>query len=217
MKYVLFLALTISACAPARFVEPVPKDHVNITAALGGPLFDFAGTTIPMPLSSLAAGYGLTDNTSLFGGIHTTALLFKDIQLDLGALHEINKQNDYVPGISLSPVVNILVAMRDGAFRIWPEADVNFYWHYSGTDNLIYLSNSNWFELSGTRAGGAEQPHHWIANLGVGHRFESEHWQYTTEVKYLAVGLPNLPNAVDYHGISGNGAFGIYLALTRKF
>jgi len=74
MKYVFLLAFAISACAPAQFVEPIPKEHVNLTAALGGPLFDFAGTTIPMPLSSLAAGYGLTDNTTLFGGIHGTAL-----------------------------------------------------------------------------------------------------------------------------------------------
>jgi hypothetical protein len=218
MKYSLAaIILVLTSCAPTRFVEPIPKDHINVTAALGGPLFDFAETTIPMPLSSVAAGYGFTSSTTLFGGLHTTALLFKDLQLDLGALHEVSKQDGYIPGISLSPMLNLLLALRDGAFRVWPEADVNFYWHYSGLDNLIYVSSTNWFELSGTRANGATQPHHGIANFGLGHRFESEHWQYTTEVKYLALGLANLPNPVGYHGMSGNGAFGVYLALTRKF
>jgi hypothetical protein len=213
----ILLLLLVAACAPTRFVEPVPEGHLYLTAALGGPLFDFAGTTIPMPLTSIAAGYGYSDKLTLFGGLHTTALMFDDLQLDLGALQEIVKQNQLVPAISVSPTANLLLAMRDGSFRLWPEADINFYWHYGLSGNLLYLTSSNWFDLTSARADNEPQTRHWISSIALGHRFEGEHWQYTTELKYLAAGVANLPNAVGYHGISGNGAFGIYLGITRKF
>ncbi len=216
-KCALLLLPLLVACAPTRFVEPVPKEHINVTVALGGPLFDFANTTIPMPLSSVAAGYGLTDQTTLFAGLHTTALLFKDLQLDLGGLKEVLRQDHLAPGMSISPVANVFLAMRDGSFRVWPEVDVNAYWHYGKSGNMIYLTSGNWFELSSTRADGEPQQDHWIANVGLGHRFEGANWEYTTELKYLALGIANTPNAVGYHGIGGNGTFGIYLAFTRKF
>jgi hypothetical protein len=218
MKYILaLLLLTATACAPTRFVQPLPKDHYAATASLGGPLFTFSDMTIPMPLSSLAVGYGIADKTTIFGGLHTTALAFKDIQLDLGAVHELLAQDKFIPAISVAPVANVITAMRDGAFRIWPEVDLNFYWDYISNGNLIYVTSGNWFELSGTRADDAEQTNHWLMNFGLGHIFSSEHWQYTTVFKYIAAGLANEPSPVEYHGLSGNGTFGVYLALTRKF
>ena len=136
-------------------------------------------------------------------------------------MQELIQQDHLVPAISVSPTANLLLAMRDGSFRLWPEADINFYWHYGARDrssgNLIYVTSSNWFDLTFKRADNQPQTRHWISNIGLGHRFEGENWQYTTELKYLAAGIANTPNAVGYHGISGNGGFGIYLALTRKF
>ena len=213
----LLFLLFVASCAPTRFVEPVPEGHTNLTASLGGPFFDFVGTTIPMPLTSIAAGYGYTDRLTLFGGLHTTALAFDDLQLDLGALEELLPQDHLIPAISVSPVANLLLAMRDGSFRIWPEADVNFYWHYGASGNLIYLTSSNWFDFTSTRSDNEPQTRHWFPGIAIGHRFEGKHWQYTTELKYLEPGIANTPNAVGYHGIGGDGAFGIYLGLTRKF
>ena len=217
-----FLALSFlclcSACAPNRFVQPVPEGHLNVTASLGGPLFDYSGTTIPMPLTSLAAGYGVTHQVTAFAGLHITSLLFDDLQLDLGAVDEVLPQGRLVPAISLSPVANVFLAMRDGTFRVWPEADVNFYWRYGAYGNLIYLTNINWFDLTSTRAADDEpQTRHWFPGIGVGHRFEGERWEYITELKYLEAGIANTPNAVGFHGIGGTGAIGIYLGLTRKF
>jgi hypothetical protein len=207
----------MAACAPTRFVEPVSEGHTNVTVALGGPLFDFAGTTIPMPLTSIAAGYGYTDKLTFFGGLQTTSLLFDDLQLDLGGLQELLPQSELRPAISVAPIANLLLAFRDGSFRIWPEADINFYWHYGTNGNLIYLTSSNWFDFTSHRADNEPQTGHWFSNIAIGHRFEGEHWQYITELKYLEAGLPNTPNAVGYHGVDGHGAFGIYLGLTRKF
>src|SRR5438045_2955657 len=113
MKYILaFSLLVMTACAPTRFVQPLPKDHYAATASLGGPLITYSDMTIPMPLSSLALGYGIGDKTTVFGGLHTTALAFKDIQFDLGAVHELLAQDKYIPAISVAPVVNLVLATR---------------------------------------------------------------------------------------------------------
>lgn len=214
--YLTTLLLIAVSCAPARYVQPIPAGHYDATVSLGGPLLTYSDMVIPMPLMSLAGGYGLTEKTTLFGGLHLTALAFEDIQLEAGGLYQLMPQEQYMPGISVSPSANVVLAMRDGAFRVWPALDLNFYWdYYHG--NLVYLSSSNWFELSGTRADGADQPHHVIANFELGHVFDGEHWQYATELKYIAAGIDNLPNPVDYHGISGKGTFGVYVGLTRKF
>ena len=206
-----------ASCAPARFVAPLPEHHYAATASLGGPLITFSKMTIPMPLTSLAGGYGLDSNTTVFAGLHTTTLLFKDLQLDLGGLYQFLSPKDLRPGLSASAVLNIAHALRDGSSKVWPEIDANAYWHYMSNDNLLYIGSSNWFELASTRSDNEPQPHHWIANFELGHIFDGEHWQYVTEIKYLAAGVANVPNAVEYHGLSGNGSFGVYLALTRKF
>jgi hypothetical protein len=209
--------LLSNSCAPTRFVAPLPESHYAVTAAVGGPLITYSGATIPMPLSSVAVGYGYTARTSFFAGIHTTALLFKNMQLDIGSVHELVAQHAWQPGVSVSPVANFVLALRDGMFKFWPQLDLNSYWHYNSAGSLIYLGLNNWFELAGTRAHDETQPHHWIVSPQIGHVFNATDWQYITEVKYLAAGIANTPNVVEYHGISGHGTFGIYLGLTRKF
>jgi len=214
LPIVLLLAVS---CAPSRFVEPLPEGHYAVTASLGGPLITFSGKVIPMPLTSFAFGYGFDSATTGFAALHTTALLFDDLQLELGGVHKLLDQDGLRPAISITPVANLALAMRDGSFKFWPELDANAYWHYCGSGNVVYAGISNWFELAGTRADGEPQTRHWIANLQLGHIFNSEHWQYITELKYLAVGVPNAPGVVDYHGIGSNGGFGVYFAITRKF
>ena len=221
MRHSLCLLATIlllgSSCAPTRFVEPLPEHHYAATASLGGPLITYSDLVIPLPLTSLSAGYGMSPSLTLFGGLHTTALLFKDAQIDLGALQNVLEQKDWRPAISVSPVANMVLALRDGRFKFWPELDANLYWHYNDAGNVIYVGNSNWFELSSTRSHDEPQEHHWIPTVQLGHVFNGENWQYTTELKYIAVGTANAPNVVEYHGLSGHGSIGVYLALTRKF
>lgn len=220
MRSLLVLSLTailLGGCASVRYVEPLPDKHLAATATLGGPFITYSDLVIPMPLTSLGAGYGYSPTLTLFGGLHTTALLFKDLQLDLGALQRVLDQNGWQPAVSASAVANLALALRDGRFKFWPELDANAYWHYDGSGNLAYVSLANWFELSSTRAHGEQQEYHWIPIIAVGHTFDATNWQYTTEVKYIAPATDNSPNVVEYHGIGGQGGLGFYFSLTRKF
>lgn len=219
LLYSLLLPLIALAtsCAPTRFVEPVAEHHYAVVASLGGPLITYSDLTIPMPLTALTAGYGYSQDLTVFGSLHTTALLFKDLQVDAGILQRLLDQDGLRPGISVSPVANFVIALRDGRAKFWPELDANLHWHYDHSGNLAYAGSTNWFELSATRAHDEPQEHHWIPSIQIGHIFDGDNWQYTTELKYLAVGISNVPNVVEYHGIAEHGGLAVYLALTRKF
>ena len=78
----------ISSCAPSRYVRPLEEGQKAITGNLGGPLIKFSGMTIPLPLTAISLGYGLKDNLTIYGGVHTTALSFGVIQGDFGVVKE---------------------------------------------------------------------------------------------------------------------------------
>jgi hypothetical protein len=208
--------LFLFSCAPSRFVKPLGKNEAALGATLGGPLIGFAGTTIPIPLSSVTGAYGIRDNLTVFGSLHTTSLLFKTVQVDAGAVKELLSQKSFVPGISVSPSLNAAVDF-EGRFKAWPALDFNAYWNYSGKQSFFYVGASSWFELSTVRSGGEPRKQLWLFNPHLGHTFAHSRWQYTLEGKWLVPGIERLPNAVDYKGFGSTGAIGIYLGVTRNF
>ena len=50
-------------------------------------MIGFGGLTIPIPLTTVGAGYGLQDNLTLHGHLHTTSLLYGTLQMDAGATY----------------------------------------------------------------------------------------------------------------------------------
>ena len=95
MKYFTLLPLSfislVISCAPARFVEPLQKKELAIGGNFGGPVIS-QGLTIPIPLSAIEVGYGLDTNFTIHGGIHTTAMLFGNLQMDAGLTYKLLNQ-----------------------------------------------------------------------------------------------------------------------------
>lgn len=184
--YLLLPILLIFACAPTRYVKPLEKGQLAVGADFGGPLIVFSGMTIPLPLTNVNAGYGLSENTTLFGGLHTTALAFGVLQLDAGAVHAFSQSQGLRPGISSSASLNFMLGLEGGGSRIFPQLDLNAFWEYHSGRKLIYAGISNWFELKKYRAHGEEQPVHWLPSLQIGHTFVREKWDFTLEIKQVA-------------------------------
>ena len=238
MRRTLFLALIstlcVAACAPQHFVRPITADTYEVSAGLGGPIINFAGTKIPMPFLEINAGYGVTKNTTAFAGLNATSLLYGTAQLDLGATTAVIGSTKEVWQLTATPAANLAIGLREGAVKVWPELDVNLVWSYEveprpageiENDDLrlqkppgdyAYLGIVNWFELASTRHHGEPQPTHWIPSVALGHCWIGKDWRYTIEGKYLAPFTQNTPNPVEYNGLGGNGSFGIYLGLGRK-
>ncbi len=212
--------LFLSACAPSRFVEPLKKKQLAVGGNLGGPLIDFGGKPIPVPLSAIEVGYGLDSNLTIHGGLHTTALLFGDLQLDAGVTYKFLNQNGFVPNLSVSPSLNYVQSFNEGVFKLWPQLDLNAYWNYGRKNNYFYAGFNNLFELSKTMALNQPQKQRWLYNPQIGHvlKGKNQHFQLVTEFKFLGLNQLNPPSFVPWVSVFGkHGATGIYLGFRYLF
>ncbi len=209
--------LCLLACAPTRYVRPLAEGELAVGADLGGPLISFSDVVIPLPLTNVNVGYGLTGNTTVFGGLHTTALAFKLLQLDAGAVHAFRQPAGFVPGFSASGTLNLMTGLSDWQTRLFPQADLNAFWEHGARRNVIYFGMSNWFETKSTRAHGEEQPAHWLPSLQLGYTFVRSKWDYTVELKQVAFNQDESKIVVDYYGPGDKGASGVYFGLRRRF
>ena len=79
------LGLLLSGCAASRAVAPMGAGRGAVTASLGGPLLEFGGAPVPVPLLSAGYRYGLSDRTSVHGALHGTGLVLLGVfGADLG-------------------------------------------------------------------------------------------------------------------------------------
>lgn len=224
-RYGFFIFIVFfSSCAPVRVVQTLPKGKTYVSAGLGGPLIAYSNTTIPIPLTSVSAAYGIRDGLTGFAGLHTTALAFGILQTDLGITSRLVQPNKYIPGISVSPIANLMLDRWQGYFKFYPEMDVNAYWNYgknlTGSEqgrNCLYIGMFNWFELARKRAFDIDQQHHWLPGFSLGNIFGRLKMSYTIEMKYIAPDISNKDIVVDYKSFGNTGAIGVYFGITRKF
>ncbi len=210
-RFLCLISITLS-CAPARFVEPLNKKELAVGLSFGGPTLNY-GVPVPLPLSSLEFGYGIDSNLTCFGGLHTSALLFGNLQFDMGATYKLLNQNKTVPNISISPGFNF-ISNFDGSTKFWPIFDINAYWNYGSRLNYFYIGFNNYFELSQTMALDQPQAQHWLFSPQIGHVLKSKTnpGQLSVELKFLGPNLDNSYAFIPYYSATGNrGALGIFL------
>ncbi|MEY3416091.1 MAG: hypothetical protein RL060_202 [Bacteroidota bacterium] len=211
----IFILLLFSACAPSRFVKPLSKGEKAINVSLGGPLIAFSGLVIPIPLTTITGGYGLTQNTTIFGSWHTTSALFQTGQTEIGIVKQIISQKNFIPALSTNVVGNFI--FNKNHFNVYPQVDINAYWHYLQKKNFFYIGINNWFELQQTRTHQETQTDHWLLSPQIGHTFVHNTWQFTLECKYVALNKSHENLIVDYKSTSTMGAIGLYFGISKKF
>ncbi len=215
--YSILVVFMIFSCTPSRIVRPLEKGNKLITAHLGGPLIGFAETTIPIPFTSVMYAQGVSDKLTAFGSLHTTSLFFGVFQTDIGVCYKMYYNDKWKLGISAAPSLNIAFDKWESNLKIWPLLDVNAYWEITQKKSFFYAGVNNWFELANNKAHEQVQVNNWFINPQLGFNYVRKKWNYNIETKYLAPSIKNEPNVVDYRGINGYGALGIYLGFTRTF
>lgn len=210
--------LVLSACNSTRIVKPLAKKQVAVGLDFGGPIMDFAGTKIPVPFSSIAVGYGIDSNLTAFGGVNITSAIFGTIQWDLGILGEvIRPQKGYIPGLSIGASTQMMVDVFEANFRLYPVVDVNLYWNYLPKyQHYFYVNWGSWFDFWDRTQGRANSKVYY-PSFSLGHTFENKKMRYTIEGKYITPGIENGGTPVKFNGVGGQGAWGVYLSVTRKF
>jgi hypothetical protein len=217
--FCFFGLFLVASCAPARFVEPLDKGEWSVGANLGGPVLDFGGAPIPVPLSAVEVGYGLDSSLTVHGALHATSMLFGNGQLDLGVTYKFVNQNKWIPNVSVSPGVNVIYSPSAKTGKLWPMLDLNAYWNYGKRTNYIYLGVNNYFELSRTMANNQPQNHNWLFSPQLGHilKGKKDKWEMITEFKYIGPNISSEYSFIPYQGIVNQGAIGFYLGVRRKF
>ena len=109
---VFFIVIAFQNCAPTRFVKPLAKKENAIAANLGGPLIHFGKAVTPIPFTSIMYGRGITNSTTVFGSVHTTALLFGNFQTDFGICQRLYKNDSLKFGITINPAINIYLMIK---------------------------------------------------------------------------------------------------------
>ncbi len=215
----LFLGIVfLSACAPTRIVKTLPKGEVQVGGSFGGPLIGFAGTTIPVPFSSLSVAYGLDSSLSVFGGVHTTALAFGVIQTDLGLTRELKKYNSlFSPALSFTQSNNLFFDVWDKKFRYYPELGLQSFWEYGKSKHFAYAGVSTWVDFFTSKTHGADL-HRFLSPVAfIGNTFSSKKWRYTAEIKYESPFVNSKDVVVDYKTFGKKGAIGVFIGINKSF
>lgn len=212
----LAASLLLFSCAPVRLVKPLEKGEKAIGANLGGPLINFAGAPIPLPYTSAFMAKGITEKTSVFGGVHLTALAFGVAQIELGACRQIWGNPAKNIGFSVSPALHVAVDKWEWNTRFWPQLDAQFYKTFQN-QSYFYAGIGNWFEPTRVRPHNEVQEQFWFMYPQLGYRWGKKQWNYGLETKWVGPNIKNQPNVADYIGVNHHGAVGIYFSIMRRF
>jgi hypothetical protein len=218
-KFLFFSLLTLilmgQGCTSIRVVKPLPKGDMNIGLNAGGPLIEFGGTPIFVPLSAFYTAYGVSDKFTLTGGLHTTSLAFKNLQLDAGLLYGVRDSEGWIPGLSLSAMANFTYGFSEGESRLGPQADFHLFWE-SGEKSLVYAGSSFYMDLYPN----ASQPAHRFKSIwptiNLGYNRGNEKWNFGIEYKILAPGRDNRDGVIDFIEILPGMTSGLYFNVSRK-
>lgn len=211
----IFVAAIFAACSPSVLVKPLKKGEQVLSAHAGGPMIQFAGIPMPIPLSGLEYHFGLRDRLSLGAGIGLTSLLFGTFQANASATYELlSEEHFFKTGLSAFAKGHFLLDKWQKNFRFYPEAGFHAY-RQTGNQRW-YLGASAWFE---TQYAGRKRTstNPWVPMLHAGWQRAEGKWRPSVELKWIAPGENSENLVVDYIGIAGRGSLGFYLGITKSF
>jgi len=211
------IALLFTQCSPVAWVKPLEKGKWAGSASLGGPLIGFGESTIPVPFTTVGAGYGLTETTTVGARVHTTSLLFGVAHVEASCLKQWMAPAGYRPGITTGIQTSFLMDRWEKVASLYPQVDWNAYWNVGTQGSMLYTGATTYVELRKYGVMGRSQPHRVVLAFHVGYRHQWNSWGWNAELKYLAPGVSNQNLVVDYKSIGNTGTVGVWLGLIKMF
>lgn len=209
------LGSALTSCSTSRIVKPLEAKQWAAGFDLGGPIIDFAGAKIPIPLTSFTGAYGINNRITATTSLHTTALAAGVFQCELGAVGDIIPASGRRPGLSGTLMTHWMAREE---FRFYPELALNMHWAYSEKrPHFAYLSWSNIFDFWQVRAHNEANPTFYLPHISLGHSFVTKKMRYNIEARWLAPFTSNQNIVVGYNGIANQGALGVYFSVYRVF
>jgi hypothetical protein len=212
MKYFLFYSVLVFFsllsfhCSATQPVRVLQEDETRIAASLGGPIIPFGSTAIVLPYTTLGIEYGITSDITLFGSIHPTTILFKNVALDGGAAIRILKEEKYFPEVTAKATGYFFWDVgRANDKRFFPMISVNGS-YFVGEKKLIYFGADNLYQM--------HTPRYFLSPF-LGYQFPvAENISFQIETKWLALNLNTSHGIFEGYGsLNGRGNVGIYCGM----
>ena len=216
---IIIIAITFfvaASCSPTRVVKTLDKGEKQLGANFGGAMINYAGIPTPLPLTSINYAQGLDTGVTVTGAFHTTDALFGVMHIEAGLGIRAFETKSEKFGLTISPSIQLMYDIWEGAFRTYPQLEAISYWQYGEKPNLFYGGIGSWIELIKEKAHEEVQKNELLPYLMIGHQFNKPKWAITTEVKYLGFQHDNVSLVPGYISPMNKGALGIYVGVSRR-
>src|SRR5690606_37216850 len=119
-------------------------------------------------------------------------------------------------GVSVSPAMHLFSNFEEGAFRSYPQIDINAWYNYGKKPHFLYGGAGTWLELYRERAHGEEQKRELMPYATLGHQWVREKWNFQLELRYIGFPYHNDKLVVQYLTPLSTGTTGIYFGVSRN-
>jgi len=201
------LAATVTAagCGHATKVRPTPPGQLEASLEFGGPFGQVEGYTLPLPLSTAGASYGLTDRADAFAGVHLTPAVFGVLGIDAGAdVMPLLDQGPW-PALNLTGRGYLFTDLR--AASAYLELDATFSKRFAG-HFVTYASAQSMLQLRGGPP---------LFGLALGEAFDLDPWSLQLEARWYEPGYDTANLPTRWWSVGGTGGFGAMLGVRRRF
>ena len=212
------MLLLILACTLTHGARPLGEGVVAVDVSAGGPITELFGGNIPLPLSGVGVGYGVSDRLDVHANVNTTAAaLFGLAAGQVGTTWVALPQAERRPRVALDGTVvmaggDIAEEGAEGGFRALLQPTVLAAWDMGKSDqHTVYAGVGGLVEPYPTPGG-----YGWMTaggRLALG----NPRWGLTTEAKWLAPFASNVPMSPVYTGVAGAGALSVQIGVDARF
>lgn len=203
------------ACGVSRGVRPIGEGNAAVAVSAGGPVADYIGPKLPLPLATVGGVYGVHDRVDVHGGMHvTTAALFElwGFEAGAGAL-VLEQRHPAAPALMVDVNLNAFTgSLGDGdpagGLRVYPEADLRASWAWGKAQHLAYTGPSAFFSTSPPSTTPA-----WV----LGQQLRLGQTDLTLEGRWIRPGADPKSVTVDWAGIGGRGVLATHVGFRYRF
>lgn len=209
-------ALTLG-CGHVTHVRPTPLRQLDVEAALGGPMLQVPGvTTLPIPLVTAGASYGVMDRLDVGGHVHVTSALYRTAGLDAQTSYMLLKQEGAIPALSFT---GRLYGFTNG-LTVWGAGQVDAAVSYLAARRFLsYLDATAFIPIGNVKTPLSEFPAAPLLwSFALGEAFElGDHWELQLEGRWYSPDRDARNHGVTWVSIAHQGAVGVLLGARYRF
>ncbi len=212
VKYLILVSyLIFISCGTVSSVCPLGRGKSALTVSSGGPVTEIFGIKMPIPYSVVRYRRGMTDNTDLHFGIHTTMLVMGNIGLDFGMTKQFILQSGWRPATSLELSIYGFYHMHKlNTIRAFPSLSLIGHYQLTELKHTLYWGAQGIFQYT--------SPILIVALVFGGEIPTGKRVLVNLETKWYAPNEPSEKRVVDYELKPFDyGAIGFVWGLSYKF